>query len=205
MVSIIRCVNGHFYDAGKSKECPYCRRPEGGMVVELDRSGPGVGVAGGIGEDVTVAKMPEMPGSVSLRGREAGVAGLGAPDEGVTVAVFSQAAGTAFVTGWLVGLTGAVKGRDYRIRHGVNWVGRDFRADICIREAKDIDDLKQCALIYDGRGNRFYVRPGTGSVTYLNGEILDKPQQLQLGDVLQMGSESFEFVPFCREGRVWEA
>ena len=39
---------------------------------------------------------------------------------------------------------------------------------------------------------------------YLNGELVREPKLLQLGDRISMGNCVFEFVPFCRDGHVWE-
>ena len=38
----------------------------------------------------------------------------------------------------------------------------------------------------------------------LNGKYLTSPAEIRLGDLISIGQGTYEFVPFCREGRVWE-
>ena len=132
------------------------------------------------------------------------VAGISAGQDEVTVGIFNKSLGTGYVTGWLVGIDGPVKGRDYRIMHGKNWIGRTYNMDICITEGADIAVVNQCAIVYDGKGNQFFIIPGMGTTTYLNSELVGKPEKLKLGDEIKMGNCTFEFIPFCREGHIWE-
>ena len=208
MSTLVKCVNGHFYDADKSRDCPYCRsiaeerkrisvRLSDHPVVSADDEG--------IGESVTQAMPAGDGGSTFLPGggpmRQEGP---GVDDDGATVGMFSRAMGTNYITGWLVATDGIVKGRDYRIYHGISWVGRSYNSDIIIHEDAGIAEWKQCGVVYDGRGNHFFLLPGQGTTTYLNGEVLEKPMPLLSGDVINMGNSKFEFVPFCREGHTWD-
>ena len=209
MASIMKCVNGHFYDADKSKTCPYCaqqsREPLINRNIQFYNGNPAEADFEADDNSKTMA-MPVQQSYVDFGdpGRPAGVEGLGLEGESVTVGFLSKAAGTAYVTGWLVGRTGAVKGRDYRVYPNINWIGYGFGADLRIPEAHEIHEKQQCAIIYDWRSNRFFLQPGMGTITYLNGEVLDGPRQISLGDEITMGGLLFEFVPFCREGHVWE-
>ena len=69
---------------------------------------------------------------------------------------------------------------------------------------KTIARDKHCSVIYDPKGNVFYVSSEGGNLVYLNGRILDSLAQLQEGDEITIGKTSLLFVPFCREGRTWE-
>ena len=212
MATIVRCTNGHFYDADKTKNCPYCIKKEENRerIIQALPEHPGFVVDDvGLSEDHTMA----MPANGEVFIGKAGtdgerhvqrVAGISAGEEGVTRSIFSKPLGTAYVTGWLVGIEGPVKGRDYRIMHGKNWVGRNYNMDICISEGDGISVINQCALVYDGKGNQFFILQGNGTTTYLSGELVREPKLLQLGDRISMGNCVFEFVPFCRDGHVWE-
>ena len=207
MATLTKCVNGHYYDADKSKDCPYCRKQEEeqrriSRTLPIRPNGPGTWQ-----EDGPTVSMP-VPGEVKLdRGTYAkprGRRGIPAGEEGVTIGIYSPQMGTAYVTGWLVGVEGPVKGRDYRISHGRNSVGCSHQSDICISEGTGIAENGHCIVVYDGRGNQFYLAPGNGTITYRNGELLREPVELSLGDRIGIGDCTFEFVPFCREGHVWE-
>ena len=214
MSSIIKCANGHFYDADKSRDCPYCKKQEQERE-KFENIMPGRPIfppAEGrdIDDEKTVAMMPVMNGEVVLGaghqgGGRLGIQGMSADDDGVTVALFSQARGTAYITGWLVGVQGPVKGRDYRIHHGKNWVGRSYNSDVVISEGDySVAERNQCAIVYDGKGNKFYILQGSGTTTYLNDKLVEVPMEIHLGDRIGMGNCIFEFVPFCREGHKWD-
>ena len=205
MSRIIQCSNGHFYDAEKSSECPYCREQQklgnslgDAPVFTVDRQG--------MEDQPTVPLMPPSePDSVFLRDRTGSEAGLGSDPE-MTVAVqpgLGVRRSGGLVTGWLVGISGPVRGRDYRIFHGMNWIGRDYSSDIIIGESMKVSRIRHCSIVYDGRSNRFFAAPGSGTNTYLNGEPLTVPSPLREGSILEIGECRFEFVPYCREGHTW--
>ena len=201
MALIIRCANGHFYDADKTKECPICSRyGENREYISIDRTPP-VFSDTNIGDDVTVAKLPDQ--SVFIHGGETPVQGV-ASDGDVTLGFFAKAYGKACVTGWLVGINGPAKGRDYRVYHGINWVGSSYNADIIIPADGQIEPNKHCGIVYDGANIDFYVIPGQGTNTYLNDELLTSQHKIYAYDKISMGSSSFEFIPYCKEGHVWE-
>ncbi|MCI8950299.1 MAG: hypothetical protein HFG49_09685 [Lachnospiraceae bacterium] len=107
-----------------------------------------------------------------------------------------------YVAGWLVCVKGEGKGRDYRLYKGFNRMGCQGNMDILLpKELKDT----VCAIVYDDRSNRFYMVQQTGQPVYLNEAEVQKPAELQTGDRIQAGESEFEFIAFCREGRVWES
>lgn len=206
---IVKCANGHFYDTNKSKECPYCIKKERERSERISELGnlPSFDVSfGPVNEGVTVAMTPGETGEVEIGcyGQNH-LQGMRAPGDSVTVGIYSKSAGTSYITGWLVCVDGPEKGRDYRIYHGKNWVGKSPDMDITIHGDQMIQSEKHCAIVYDGKGNKFYLTEGNGSLTYLNGSLLNGSVELKLGDEITIGNCKFEFVPFCREGHVWNA
>ncbi len=206
-MELIKCVNGHYYDTKKYDSCPYCQKRETENSILQQKLGnvPVFRAApGSINEDVTVAMMPGDP-EVTVSGKQGGIsAGIGADEDPVTVGFFSPSTGTACITGWLVCVEGPARGRDYRIFHGMNWVGRDPDMDIHMIEDKRIAPRKHCAVVYDRKSAKFFVVDGEVDLTYLNGELLKGSAKLKTGDVISIGESRFEFIPFCREGHQWE-
>lgn len=217
MAKIIRCANRHFYDSEKFQECPYCNKEMGNRIeiqrwIMPDDRGQ---LAGAVYRDsndkeVTQALEPIETHDRSIRLNDSGsvtqdrIEGLDADDDPVTVGIFRhQHQGNDLVTGWLVCTSGPDKGRDYRIKHGNNWIGRSQNSDIWMNGDADIASEKQCAVVYDGKSNTFFIVPGSGAITYVNGKILNKPKKLETGDSIEFGRSKFEFIPFCREGHVW--
>ncbi|MDO4285362.1 MAG: FHA domain-containing protein [Eubacteriales bacterium] len=177
-MAITICPKGHYYDDGKFFRCPYC-----GISLDLEEDNENPA------EERTVMLTPAAQES---EGDDKTVMYVGREDVG------------DYVTGWLVCIDGAEKGRDYRIHAGFNRIGRSYQMDICIEEDLSITRDNHCSVIYDARENRFSIMPSAGTVTYLNDEILMKTEPLLAGDRIRIGQTTLEFVAFCQGERKWE-
>lgn len=191
-MAIVKCPNGHFFDNKKYAECPYCR------TVQEERNR----YEEQIRESVTIA-MPKR------EQEESQTIGMYEPqpvpeDDQKTVSIFSHGSGRSFVTGWLVCTEGEEKGRDYRLYHGYNRIGRNYQMDVCIVDDPAISRENHASIIYDYKSNRFYLSPGKGTITTLNGETVLKAVELKRRDVICMGRSRFVFIPFCEEDQSWE-
>ena len=206
-MEIIKCANGHWYDMEKSKSCPYCnadvqRKQE--LQDQVKDAGHYQVTFDSLHEGETVAMKPGGGESViRLGSRNRMQAGVSASRDPITVGIVSKARGNAYITGWLVGRSGRVKGRDYRLSFGMNFIGSDPNMDVCIREDPNIS-RQNCSIAYDAKSNSFFIVAEQGSFTYLNGSLLTDSRELTIGDEIKMGDSLFEFIPFCREGHVWE-
>ncbi|MCD8347685.1 MAG: FHA domain-containing protein [Lachnospiraceae bacterium] len=208
-MAIIRCVNGHFYDTAKSQDCPYCRKREleNEQIQKVIQNAPYIRASEEINHEAVTVAMDSSGEELNVMlGRlpRPGMSGISVGDDPVTVALFSGKRGNAYVTGWLVSVEGPEKGRDYRIRHGMNWVGSSAAMDIVIYGDASVAAVRHCSIAYDRKANRFYVIAGTGTATYLNGEILTDSREIKLGDEVGIGRSKYEFIPFCREGHTWD-
>lgn len=172
------------------------------------------GLLGWLDREKTVALSPEKaaafhPGEKS---QAAPIQKSAVPEEAAgpdmddqrTVGFFSGAKGNDYVTGWLVCVEGPEKGRDYRLHHGFNRIGRSVSMDVQVLDDPAVTRDNHCSVVYDDKQNLFSVMPSSGALTYYNGQLLTGPEQLKAGDELNLGSSKFEFIPFCREGRIWE-
>ena len=203
-MAIIRCDRGHYYDSAKYDKCPTCKNLDqrtSELIRELHTGFPGMNQE--MNEDVTVPLIQRGGETIEIGGGRKHVSGGGADEDEVTVALFSKAGGTGFVTGWIVCVKGPLKGRDFRIHHGMNRVGLSMNSDICLSGASDITMYKHCSIVYDEKSNRFYLVPDNG-IVYIGKDTITEPRMLTIGDMLQIGNCSFEFIPFCREGHVWK-
>lgn len=209
-MAVVRCPHGHYYDGLKFSSCPHC-----GISIKADVSDyteksieQEVKSRGGLfrwlDRDKTVA-LKQTVSNEESHTIELEQMMNSSEDENVkTIGFFSSAKGNDFVTGWLVCISGAEKGRDYRLHHGFNRIGRDFGMDVQIADDQMITRKNHCSIVYDDRENKFSLIPSTGTLTYFNNSLLTKTQMLQMGDLVTMGNSTFEFIPFCREGRIWE-
>ena len=76
--------------------------------------------------------------------------------------------------------------------------------DICIVDDPAISRERHAVLIYDCKSNKFFLSPGSGTITMINHEMLVKAKELKSRDRITLGESEFTFVPFCTEGETWE-
>ena len=229
-MSVVRCPKGHFYDDQRFSHCPHCgvfSEPSGGGAVESDKSGQSSagekkrGLFGWLDREKTVAFSSEKAAAMD-EGKTVAFGEVKTPasgddhtialkntsddleDDQKTIGFFSGAKGNDFVTGWLVCVEGMEKGRDYRLHHGFNRVGRNFAMDVQVMEDPEISEEAHCSIVYDDKANRFSLIPSNGTITYFKGKMLGRAETLQAGDEIRIGNSCFVFIPFCGEGRIWE-
>lgn len=154
---IKRCNKGHWYDTSVDKVCPHCKRESEKLgirlndIVEDDRT-ISIAEAGlSLGDEldaiignVTSVPMPESGDEKSD------------DDKTISFGFFGTAA-LKPVTGWLVCMTGDERGKDFRLHMGKNFVGRSPSMDVVMVDDKKISREKHCSVIYEPRGNLFYL------------------------------------------------
>lgn len=192
-MAIVKCTHGHYHDNAKFAECPYCKKVEDEKNRFTDRLRDSVTVS------MTARDIRPEAESVTI--------GLHEPvkgDEQKTVGIFSKNKGNGFVTGWLVCIEGREKGRDYRLQSGFNRIGRSFQMDVCIMDDAGISRDSHASIVYDYKSMNFYLIPGSGTISLLNDKIVTESIALSPRDIISMGESRFEFIPFCKEGHIWE-
>lgn len=183
-MALKECSNGHLYDSDKYSACPYC---DGNMNRVEFSPAP----SSGIGKTVGVANSTP----VNPQGN----------DTGKTVAVFQKNFSREPVTGWLVCIEGAEKGKDYRIAAKNNSIGRNENMDICISSDPAISRENHARLSYDGKHHHFYLIPAESTNNiYINDEPIYVPTRLNKGDVIELGESKFIFSPFCDDRFNWQ-
>ena len=120
------------------------------------------------------------------------------------MAVFQKSFSREPVTGWLVCIEGAEKGKDYRIAAKNNSIGRSETADISIKD-QAVSRENHARLSYDGKHNKFYLIPAESTNNiYINDEPIFVPTVLKKGDVIELGESKFIFIPFCDDAFNWQ-
>lgn len=210
-MAVVRCAQGHYFDDSRFSVCPYCGISVGSRAEEKQKPERKRGLFGWFDPDRTVAaprerqreeKTPAADDHTVAMKRQEPSEGVG--DDRKTIGLYSGALGNDYVTGWLVCTEGPEKGRDFRLHHGFNRIGRDFGMDVQVMDDPAISRINHCSVVYDEKSITFSAVPGSGTVTYCNGELLARATRLEAGDELRLGESSFVMIPFCREGRVWE-
>lgn len=198
-MAVVRCSSGHYYDDEKFSRCPHC-----GIFTNINLAGNAQEYSEN--DERTVAIHQD---SIHLSHAEEKTVALkdinyGPDDDQKTIGFYSASKGNDFVTGWLVCIEGQEKGRDYRLHHGFNYVGRGYDMDVCIVDEQTISRDKHCAVVYDAKSNAFSLVPTQGNLVYKDDRAVTMPVPLKTGDMIRLGASRFEFIAFCREERVWE-
>jgi WXG100 protein secretion system (Wss), protein YukD/FHA domain len=186
---LIRCENGHYYDAKKHKSCPFC----GVDVIDFGPRSLKIEV---------VSDEHTRPAGVKIAPTSSAVG-----DDAVTrpVQLVRDMARIDPVVGWLVNVGGPEKGKDYRIRSENNTIGRSKDMYICISGDDSISRERHAVIAFDPTRNAFHLSPGEGrGLVYVNGEALLAHKQLAPFDVILLGKTKLVFVPFCGEKFKWE-
>ena len=108
--------------------------------------------------------------------------------------------------GWLVIVGGPGRGRVATLGIGVNLIGRDRTERVSLDYGDAMISRKNHgAITYDPRGGKFYVQHGGGTnLTYLDGEPVLSPRELEPLARVQMGNTVLRFVPLCGADFWWD-
>jgi hypothetical protein len=109
------------------------------------------------------------------------------------------------VAGWLVCVQGPEKGRDYRLKAGMNEIAReeDPEVDIVLRADNTISRRYHAEIQYDPDENEFYLIKLKNEAVMLNDKKVKRPVQLSPYDIIQLGETRLVFVPLCSEKFKW--
>ena len=214
--SMVTCPNGHHYDSSKYAVCPVCGAPaaggaDTGSFTPTEAPGMGAGAAGSF----TPTEAPGSPaGYAGNAGYNAAFGETIAPEQarsnpdpfGVpTIGGFGADEGTVDpVVGWLVCISGPSRGTDYRIHAGYNYIGRET-GDIRIGGDLQISRQKHAMIAYDSGEHLYFVGPSEGrNIIKVNGHAVLNAVEIQLYDVISIGTTKLMFVPLCSDRFSWE-
>ena len=157
---IISCSQGHYYDANRYDQCPYCSA--GGFSPTIDPFAAGESKPGSTVGPLIPGDVPHHAGGVQVGGFTPTIdpnqpGGLSERMGKTQYVDASTPAGTpAPVVGWLVAVEGPCRGTDYRIHTGYNYIGREA-GDICIRGDSTISAQRDANVTYVPQTREFYI------------------------------------------------
>lgn len=195
------CDNGHAYDPKEHERCPYCYGEEANKQVSLTRG------AADYEDDDDIT--PTVSGAFNASHRKSVVADTSDlydfdSDES-TKSAYMKENGMDPVVGWLVAVSGDLKGADYRIHSDNNYIGRSRKMNICIMGDETISKENHACVSYDTRNKKFYFTPGTGrNIVRVNENAIFATTELQAYDIIELGVTKFVFIPFCGKGFDWD-
>ncbi len=201
---ITKCKNGHWYDSSVNRSCPHCKQESEKLSIRLDdivEDDRTVSIAEAdlsLGEELGAIIGNAMNHTMSVS------KGISYDDDKTVSFGFFGMTAIRPVVGWLICMNGSEMGKDYRLHAGKNFVGRSTSMDVVLIDDKSISRDRHCSIVYDPKGNIFFVSAESGNLVYLNGELVSYPKELKDGNMITIGETKLMFIPFCREGRTWE-
>ena len=182
-----QCSAGHFYDAERYSDCPYCGTGDSKVsthphVLEAESK-----------LDVTAPADDRTQPIIGGSGLEDGVT------EALDVVKTVRP-----VVGWLVCVEGPSYGHSYEIHKENNYLGRAAHMDICIPEDVSISRDSPMVITYDAASRSFFAGfMGGRSIVRLNGRPLLSTTEPKQGDVIELGKTKLMFVPFSSDTFDW--
>ena len=207
-----RCDNGHFIDESWDL-CPYCPadRKESIPVVRPRNPSPSPAEdAGAADKKREPLRFPDPVVRADANApRRSDAPPPPRPERTVTVARVDSAlegAGSAaprYVVGWLVGLSGSIKGESFPIRSGRNILGRDRKSDVYVND--DQASSHHADLVYRSDERRFILMDhNSTNGTYVNEREIEPRKDLSAKDIIRIGTHRYLFFPFCGDNWAWE-
>lgn len=228
-IKMCTCPNGHYFNADIYARCPEC----GAAPVEAGQGGYGGGEfpktanpnQGGYGGGAFPKTQDPRNASGGSYGsgsfvktqdpRNASGGGIGSfpkttpPSGGIGSfpKTVSSVGGVGSVSepvvGWLVCIEGPMRGTDFRLHDGYNFIGRED-GDIRIQGDNAISRQKHAVVAFYSKRNTFHVGPADGrNIIELNDEPVFNHVQMDNYDVVTVGNTKLMLVGLCGEKFSW--
>lgn len=190
-MNLVRCMNGHFYDAERFSECPHCNQTTISTVNQGEN-----------GPDYTLPINPPAETGAGLN--EIVNNAKGDEDAQKTIGYFG-AIPSEPVVGWLVCIEGNHFGEDFRLKTGKNFIGRSKVMDVVLSGDSSVSRDRHAIIVYEPKSNIFLVQPGDSKeLFYLNDEVVLSAQKIGANDILSVGDSKLMFIPCCSEKFTWD-
>lgn len=215
-MNLVKCENGHYYDAERYPGCPHCAAPalrDNNLTVPVLRTpaNDAVTVALDPSEQAQAAESltesTAQTGSLMQAVQAASTGAVNAPVESdeKTVGFFSSKIGTEPVVGWMVCTQGEHFGEDFKLKSGRNFIGRSAGMDVALVKDGTVSRDRHAVIVYDPKANVFIVQAGDSKeLSYLGGDVVLSPREIKAYDRLTVGKTELMFIPCCAGQFTWE-
>ncbi len=183
-IKMVQCPNGHYYNAALHSSCPECGGAGLGRTEAIDA--PEAAQPGKFPETIAI-------GSQQIGGFAPTVISVD-PSEGVAEPV----------VGWLVCIEGRLRGEDFRLHAGYNYIGREA-GDVHIRGDLQISAQNHAMVAYDSSDRVYYVGPSAGrNLIKVNGKTVLSAVELNDRDIISIGTTKLMFISLCGKSFGWD-
>lgn len=197
------CPNGHHYDGARHASCPFCEAGGGFAPTEPLGGGGAFTPTEPLGGGVFTPTEPLGGGAFTPTEP---LSGGGVNPFSVETMIGGEQPGGGQaepVVGWLVCIEGPVRGADYRIHAGYNYIGRDS-GDIRIKGDPQISRQNHAMIAFDSTELTYFVGPAAGrNLIKVNGKTVLNAVEIQSYDIISIGTTRLIFVALCSEKFRW--
>lgn len=197
-----QCPNGHYYNSALHPTCPICAQ---GSIPPTEPF-PATSAPGGTytADPPYMAENPGFPRTepVSV---DRSVSTPSTPFQPTMIGGdLNVPGGVEPVVGWLVCVEGPMRGNDYRLHAGYNYIGREL-GDVRISGDQQISRQNHAMVAFDDADGIYYAGPSAGrNLLKVNGKTVLNAVELNRYDIILIGTTKLMFVPLCGEHFSWK-
>lgn len=197
-----QCPNGHYYNSALHPTCPICAQ---GSIPPTEPF-PATSAPGGTytADPPYMAENPGFPRTepVSV---DRSVSTPSTPFQPTMIGGdLNVLGGVEPVVGWLVCVEGPMRGNDYRLHAGYNYIGREL-GDVRISGDQQISRQNHAMVAFDDADGIYYAGPSAGrNLLKVNGKTVLNAVELNRYDIISIGTTKLMFVPLCGEHFSWK-
>lgn len=197
-----QCPNGHYYNSALHPTCPICAQGS----IPATEPFPATSAPGGtyMSDSPYMAENPGFPRTepVSV---DRSVSTPSTPFQPTMIGGdLNVPGGVEPVVGWLVCVEGPMRGNDYRLHAGYNYIGREL-GDVRISGDQQISRQNHAMVAFDDADGIYYAGPSAGrNLLKVNGKTVLNAVELNRYDIISIGTTKLMFVPLCGEHFSWK-
>ena len=197
-----QCPNGHYYNSALHPTCPICAQGS----IPATEPFPTTSAPGGtyMADSPYMAENPGFPRTepVSV---DRSVSTPSTPFQPTMIGGdLNVPGGVEPVVGWLVCVEGPMRGNDYRLHAGYNYIGREL-GDVRISGDQQISRQNHAMVAFDDADGIYYAGPSAGrNLLKVNGKTVLNAVELNRYDIILIGTTKLMFVPLCGEHFSWK-
>lgn len=197
-----QCPNGHYYNSALHPTCPICAQGS----IPATEPFPATSAPGGTytADPPYMAENPGFPRTepVSV---DRSVSTPSTPFQPTMIGGdLNVPGGVEPVVGWLVCVEGPMRGNDYRLHAGYNYIGREL-GDVRISGDQQISRQNHAMVAFDDTDGIYYAGPSAGrNLLKVNGKTVLNAVELNRYDIISIGTTKLMFVPLCGEHFSWK-
>jgi hypothetical protein len=107
--------------------------------------------------------------------------------------------------GWLVCISGKMKGDSFTLYSDVNHIGRAANMDVALFREPTVSRIDHAIITYTDTDNTFKLTTNAKNVAPVlrNKKLVKREQLLHSRDLIQLGECILCFLPFCDENFTW--